>query len=254
MPFQDKDTVKQYKELFEAAPIAYHELNVEGVVQRVNRTECELLEFSRDEIVGYPIWKFVCPEEQESSRASFLRKISGDLPTVRRARTYKTKSGREIAVEVYDHLLRDTSGKIIGVRTAMIDVTKRMNTELHLAQTQVWLNSVFTSLPTGILILDTLGLVRRLNPCAEGLIGWNRDCLIGKPLLHAASVKLYSLEPGGRDYNSIIGITEPWSGYAELRSQNGELRRFSTKTSPLLQDKACIGIVVSVAPPEENAF
>ncbi|MBI4902537.1 MAG: PAS domain S-box protein [Acidobacteria bacterium] len=36
-----------FEELYEKAPMAYHELDTEGVIRRVNEAECELLGYKR---------------------------------------------------------------------------------------------------------------------------------------------------------------------------------------------------------------
>ena len=40
------DSEERYRSLFVEAPLAYHEIDTEGVVLRVNRAECDLLGFT----------------------------------------------------------------------------------------------------------------------------------------------------------------------------------------------------------------
>lgn len=49
----------RFRSLFEDAPIAYHEIDSEGVIQRVNQTECRLLGYQAPELVGRHIWEFL---------------------------------------------------------------------------------------------------------------------------------------------------------------------------------------------------
>ena len=41
--------------LFDEAPVAFHEIDRDGVIVRVNQTECTLLGFSREEMIGHHI-------------------------------------------------------------------------------------------------------------------------------------------------------------------------------------------------------
>ncbi|MCH6550881.1 MAG: PAS domain S-box protein, partial [Planctomycetes bacterium] len=55
----------RFRDLFDAAPIGYHELNLEGRITRVNRTELAMLGFAANEMLGREIWDF----EKEDERA-----------------------------------------------------------------------------------------------------------------------------------------------------------------------------------------
>jgi PAS domain-containing protein len=60
-----RESEQAMRALFDEAPLPYHEIDRNGIVVRVNRTECELLGVSASEMVGRPIWDFVKPEEGE---------------------------------------------------------------------------------------------------------------------------------------------------------------------------------------------
>src|SRR5260370_21168284 len=67
---------EQFRLLFEQAPVAYHEIDRRGIIQRVNQAECHLLGYRADEIVGHAAWEFVAPEEQAKSREAVRRKMA----------------------------------------------------------------------------------------------------------------------------------------------------------------------------------
>ena len=60
------------------APLACHEIDVSGQIVYVNDAECRLLALPRDQIVGRPVWDFVAPEEQATSRQAVGRKMAGE--------------------------------------------------------------------------------------------------------------------------------------------------------------------------------
>jgi len=114
-----------YESLFEDAPIAYHEINCRGIICRVNRAECRLLGLPTVEMLGRPVWEFVAPEEREASRAAVHRKLAGQQPLVPFLRVYRRRDGRNVVVEIHENLIRDVRGNIVGIRTALLDVTER---------------------------------------------------------------------------------------------------------------------------------
>jgi PAS domain S-box-containing protein len=118
----------RFQELFDDAPVGYHELEVGGHINRVNRTELEMLGYAAEEMLGQPIWKFVV--EKEQSQQSIMAKITGVVPPGRQfERTYRRKDGTTFPVLIEDRLLRDAEGRIIGIRSTIQDITDRKRTE-----------------------------------------------------------------------------------------------------------------------------
>ena len=69
-----------YRELFDDAPVAYHELDEQGIIRKVNNAECQLLGFSAEEMIGRPIWEFLVGEEAAVSRIAISEKLAGRRP------------------------------------------------------------------------------------------------------------------------------------------------------------------------------
>ncbi len=118
----------RFQELFDGAPVGYHELDVGGCITKLNRTELEMLGYAAEEMLGQPVWKFVV--EKEQSKESILAKLSGVTPPGRQfERTYRRKDGTIFPVLIEDRLLRDAEGRIIGIRSTIQDITDRKRTE-----------------------------------------------------------------------------------------------------------------------------
>ncbi len=123
-----EETEKRFWELFDEAPVAYHELDTEGRITRVNRTEMEMLGYSKEEMVGRPIWEFV--RERETARQAVIAKLAGSIPPGRALeRTYVRKDGTTVPVLIEDRLLLDQSGRIVGIRSTMQDISERKRAE-----------------------------------------------------------------------------------------------------------------------------
>ncbi|HYI96804.1 MAG TPA: PAS domain S-box protein [Bryobacteraceae bacterium] len=129
-----RDALRQFRTLFNDAPIAYHEIDRSGIVRRVNRAECRLLERRHEEMIGRPIWEFVPEEDRERRRMAILTRLEGMQPLVAQECEYLTGSGKRIRVELHANLITTASGDIVGIRTAMLDITDRKRRE---QQTQV---------------------------------------------------------------------------------------------------------------------
>ncbi len=129
-----RDSEERFRGLFEDAPVAYHEIDREGIIQRVNQAECELLGYERQEMLGRPIWDFVSPEARAQSKEAVRRKVSGEQPLRPFCREYARRDGKTLILEIYEKLIRDSGGEVVGIRSTLLDVTERERAQQALAQ------------------------------------------------------------------------------------------------------------------------
>ena len=124
-----RESEEKFRELFDCAPVAYHELDMDGLVRRVNRAECALLGYEASEMVGRPPWEFIAAADRETSRDAVRRKLSGEQPLEPLQRRYVRRDGGELWLEIHDILVHDATGEIAGIRTALLDITERKRAE-----------------------------------------------------------------------------------------------------------------------------
>ena len=128
-----------WQQAFEAladAPIPCHELDLEGKVVRVNPAGCRLLGVSEEEIVGHPVWQFVAPEEQALVRERLARNLSSEQPLDSLERNWVRPDGSRLILEIHSNYIRDPEGRILGIRTFLLDVTRRKRAEEALRKVQ----------------------------------------------------------------------------------------------------------------------
>ncbi len=122
-----------FQELFEFAPVAYHEIDANGILRRVNQTECRMLGYAREEMIDRPVWQFVAADQQEQARQSIRRKVAGEEPPTPFERDFLRRDGGYLILEIYDSLIYDRAGEIKGIRSVLLDVTDRRLAEQLLA-------------------------------------------------------------------------------------------------------------------------
>jgi len=120
---------RKFKELWDNAPVAYHTLNKEGIINSVNQTELNMLGYKLEEMIHKSIFDFIEPDQREDAKERFLKKIAGKEPPKSTNRLYRRKDGSELFVSVDDRLERDIHGKITGIRTTMVDISKLKSAE-----------------------------------------------------------------------------------------------------------------------------
>jgi PAS domain S-box-containing protein len=130
----DAAVKERYQLLFEDAPVAYHEVALDGVVVAVNKAECELLGFEREAMIGRPVWDFVAPAEREISREAVQRKLAGTGPLPVFERLYARSDGTVLRLEVHENRMHGAKEDAVGIRSALLNITGRKEKEEELAR------------------------------------------------------------------------------------------------------------------------
>jgi two-component system cell cycle sensor histidine kinase/response regulator CckA len=123
---------ERLKELYDNAPIGYHEFDTKGCITRVNKTEVEMLGYTEEEMLGRHAWDFIT----ETVWIEALKKrLTGELPVGQVfERTFRRKDGTTFPALIHERFIRDDKGEIKGIRSTIQDITElkqaeeRMNT------------------------------------------------------------------------------------------------------------------------------
>ena len=122
----------RYRRIFEDAPVAYHEIDSQGIIRRVNRVECELLGYKREDLIGRPAWDVVAPAQRELSRMRVMAKLTGKVRLEPFERVYKRCDGSEVLMEVHENVIWNDRGQAVGIRTALFDISEKKLVEERL--------------------------------------------------------------------------------------------------------------------------
>ena len=143
--------------LFEQPFVGYLEINQAGIIQRMNRRECELRGLDRDALLQTNLADLSADPDQ------FLEELDRrckrqEVPPPYRA-SHARPDGTTAIIEVHETLLRDRSGRVAGIRYASLDVTDRHHIEAAASVTTTELNAVFQVFPDLCLRLAADGTV-----------------------------------------------------------------------------------------------
>jgi PAS domain S-box-containing protein len=161
-----RESQQEFKDLFENAPVGFHEIDTGGRVVRINKTELQMLGYSAGELIGKFVWTY--STEAEISRQAALAKLSGQPSPLTFERQFRRKDGSTFPVLINDRILKREDGTIIGIRTAIQDITERKHAEAALRESEQKFSKIFHASPIAIL-LTTLKEGRILDA--------NEECL-----------------------------------------------------------------------------
>jgi len=125
-----RESEVRFQELFNEAPVGYHEVDAEGRIIQVNHTELEMLGYTAEEMLGQPVWKFAVEEKKSQQAISTI--LVDTAPTTQSVeRTYRRKDGTTFPVLIERRVIRDANGRVKNIRSTVQDITelKRMEKE-----------------------------------------------------------------------------------------------------------------------------
>lgn len=236
-----QEPADRHRQLFEEAPVAYHEIDTHGVIRDVNRAQCELLGYSPEQMIGRPIWDFVAAENQQAARDAIAGKVARMFPPSVVTREFRRSDGNYLWVEIHDKLIENGEGEVIGVRSALLDVTERLQLEAEIRKQSDWIRFAFKSTARGIVTADALGNINLMNPAAEALTGWSHEEAVGRSLEKVCRLERDSGEPV--DLMSCV-LAEPAKANPTrnfvMIDRAGESQAVSWTVSPIWNDDEVI--------------
>jgi PAS domain S-box-containing protein len=171
---------ERFRRLYDEAPVGYHEVDTEGRVVNINETECEMLGYAREEVIGQPVFIFVAPEFREKARAGFPAKARGDVPLRTIERTFQTRDGKRIFVAIEEGYRRDDQGHVIGIRSTVQDITDRKRTEAALTESEARYRQLTEGCLDAVVVADAQGTITLFNPAAETTFGYDASEILGR--------------------------------------------------------------------------
>jgi sigma-B regulation protein RsbU (phosphoserine phosphatase) len=131
---------EEIRDLYSHAPCGYHSLNKDGLFVRINDTELEWLQYTRQEVIGkHRFTDFLTPES--------VKTFEGHFPQFREKGVIHEhefdlvrKNGTIFPVLVRSSAITDASGKFLMSRSTVYDITERKLGEEALRESEANLN------------------------------------------------------------------------------------------------------------------
>ncbi len=166
-----RGTEESYRTLFEEASDGIATADKHLHLLAVNSRFCEMLGYSRDELLRMSVKELVFTENAEHTPLELFTHTGAGVHELRLRR----KDGSSIIAEISTRVLRD--GRLIAIGR---DVTGRKQAEQALSESEAMTRSMLYSAVDGIVTIDEHGFIHSFNPAAEALFGWTADEVLGK--------------------------------------------------------------------------
>ncbi len=167
---------ERFRQVVESAPNAMVMINAKGQIEMVNAQTEKVFGYQRKELLGHPI-EMLVPERfrhnHPNLRGSFFTQpLSRPMGAGRDLYGLK-KDGSEFPIEIGLNPIETEEGTM--VLSAIVDITSRKRLEERFRQ-------VVESAPNAMVMINAQGLIEMVNAQTEGVFGYERPELLGKPI------------------------------------------------------------------------
>jgi PAS domain S-box-containing protein len=208
---------EKFRDLYDRAPVGYHEYDTDGRITSVNRTELGMLGYTAEEMIGQFIWKFSVEEE---ARLEVLAKLAWTLPPAKNLeRAYRRKDGTTLPVMIENQLVLDEKGRIKGIRSTVHDITERKRMEEERRNLETRLQRVERMEALGTL---AGGVAHDLNNILSGLVGYPDLILMQLPESSPLREPVLGIQRSGQRAAAIVQdlLTLTMRGMVSLEVMN----------------------------------
>ncbi len=187
-----QESERRYRELFDEAPVAYHELDLDNRITRVNATELAMLGYIAEEMVGRSVWSFIVEEKPEE----VMPREMADGARIEYQCTFRRKDGRKLSVLMRQKFIKDPGGAVCGRRSTLQDITALKRIERDLRDAEEKYRSIFENAIEGIFQSTAEGSYLSVNPALARMYGYDSPDELMSTVTHIAR-QLY-VQPGRR--------------------------------------------------------
>ncbi len=123
---------ERFRSAFDEAPIGMALVSLEGRFMKVNRSLCELIGYSEEELIQLNYQQITHLEDVDADRRYTAQMLNGEIRTYQMEKRYLAADGEEIWVHLSVSLVRDLTGEPVYFISQTQDITERRALEAQL--------------------------------------------------------------------------------------------------------------------------
>jgi diguanylate cyclase (GGDEF)-like protein/PAS domain S-box-containing protein len=239
----------RFRSIFDHAPIGVAMVSLEGRYLEVNRSLCEILGYTEEELQALTWQEITHPDDLAASSAYARRIVEGEFPRYHLEKRFLLADGHTVWASLSVSLVRDSEGEPLYFVSQIQDVTERKRFEEALERLSQQHEMVLKSAGEGIFGLDLHGNITFVNPAASDMTGWSPRDLLSRPMHNL----VHHSKPDGTRYPSeecpiYVAFT---TGTTHSRDDEVFWRKDGTSfpveytSTPIFEDGEIAGAVVT---------
>ncbi|GEM_PF-569500 len=147
--------------ILETANEGFWEISSDGIGINVNAELCRMLNRTRDEIVGYPIYAFTDDANRSIFESQLAKRRQGKRSQYEIV--LQKSDGKAIHCQFNSSPLFDEQSRYMGSFAMVTDISPRKHSERALKNREAMLRAVFESTDNGIVVVNAAGHISQMN-------------------------------------------------------------------------------------------
>ncbi len=169
---------ERFRSAFERAPHGMCLSAVDGRLLQVNRTFCEMVGRTEEELLAGNWSDLTHPEDMAVSHEAMIRLVRGEVSCQEFGKRYIGRGGSVIWARVKTSLLRERDGTPSHFVTHVEDETRRRATEIALRQREERFRNAFEYAPFGLALVALDGRMLEVNSTTCRILGYSEQELL----------------------------------------------------------------------------
>jgi len=163
---EERDTAQRYLDIAGAAIVV---VDIDGMIQLVNRKGLEILGYQASEVIGQSYFELFSPRGKAHQEKGIFADVikKGETFSGRYSRSLVNKFGEERLVTWEYQLLTNEIGNVIGIIASGEDITERDRAERALRESEEQYRSTLWAISDAIHVVDTDLRILLVNPALE---------------------------------------------------------------------------------------
>ncbi len=125
-----------FKNAFEYSPIGMVLVSVKGRFLKVNQSICDMLGYTREELITKTFQEITHPDDLEADLALLQKTLDNEINTYQLEKRYIKKDGTHITILLHVALIRDKEGVPLYFVSQIKDITERKRAEKMLRESE----------------------------------------------------------------------------------------------------------------------
>ena len=167
---------ERFQKLFEQSGDGIFLHDLEGLLLDVNDRGAQMLEYSREELIGRPLYALHPPEDLAEARAAFGRLLQEGFVRFRTRLT--TGTGRILHVDAATAIVETAEFSVCQV--VVRDITARVQAERALEERKLFIESLLQAIPIAVFFKDREGRYLGCNRVFTEIMGVTGEAMAGK--------------------------------------------------------------------------
>jgi PAS domain S-box-containing protein len=219
-----RESEEKYRTILDSTEESYYEIDLAGNLTFFNDSTCSLLGYSREELMGMNNRQYTDKETAKKVFLAFNRVYRTGEPTKELDWQIIRKDGTRRYIEQSASLQKDSSGKPIGFRGIIHDITERKQAEERLRHSEENFRHSLDNSPLGVRIVAEKGETIYANKAVLEIYGYDSF----EKLRNAALQQHYTPESYAnfqlRKEKRLQGETGPSEYDISIMKKNGDVR------------------------------